>query len=59
MSHKDWMITSLLTGCFVAGLGVGCVFSDVKFDKGKEDCEKDLPRTQECTLQWVKPEVSK
>lgn len=46
-----------------SGLVVGflvTVFGAILFvNSGKEDCEKDLPRTQECTLQWIKPEVSK
>lgn len=54
-------------GDFTSGLYSGIVigflvtvFGAILFiNTGKEDCERDLPRTQECKLQWVKPEVSK
>ena len=48
---------------FAFGLFIGAViavFGCFLFvNRDKEDCEKDLPRTQECTLQWVKPEADK
>lgn len=44
---------------FLGGFLVAFVVACCLLDSGRSDCEKDLPRTQECMLQWVKPEVSK
>lgn len=44
---------------FLGGVLVTFLAVCLQLDSGRSDCEKDLPRTQECTLQWVKPEVSK
>lgn len=54
-------------GDFNSGLGFGLfigvvvtVFACLLFvNTGKEECEQYLPRTQECKLQWVKPELAK
>lgn len=50
--------SGLFAGLFIGVVVtvLGCILF---VNHGKEGCEKDLPRTQECTLQWVKPEVSK
>ena len=59
----DGMLMGDFEGGLYSGLVIGflvTVFAAILFaNNGKEDCEKDLPRTQECNLQWVKPEVSK
>lgn len=48
---------------FFVGMIIGAVLAAASVllavGGGEYDCEKDLPRTQECTLQWVKPEASK
>lgn len=48
------LFAGLFIGVFVTVLGCLLIVN-----RGKGGCEKDLPRTQECTLQWVRPEVSK
>lgn len=48
---------------FVAGLFFGTLLCvgvvAVSRDLGRSDCEKDLPRTQQCAQVWVPQESSK
>lgn len=50
---RQWIL-GIVTGASLAGIA-----ALIMLGSGRGDCEKELPKTQKCTLQWVKPEVSK
>lgn len=54
MRGKDFILAFASIGYLILGLAIGRSLHYLGFDD-----KKDLPRTQECTLQWVKPEASK
>lgn len=45
----DFMFGTFLGIC--VGLLMAIVYSEV----GRTECERDLPRTQQCVKKWIKP----
>ena len=37
------------------GIGVGLLMATAYSEVGLNECERDLPRTQQCVEKWIKP----
>lgn len=53
MDHFD-LGTGLVGGFLIGALLMVAAAVAIQ-GRGRDDCEKDLPREQVCSLKWVKP----
>lgn len=53
MEHYDRILTVIVSSLVSAAIIL------LVINIGKEKCEQDSPRTQQCELKWVKPESAK